>query len=108
MPDWELSKVLAALLTERGDYSYVDKLGYAPTPDLAVLHLKEALRDVHSLMSGKIENESVKELLNSVNWDSVDEEISKVASSRSREELREKVSVISAEALALSAKMKGG
>ena len=49
MPDYELSKVLAALLAERGDYSFIDKLGYSPSADLTVSYIKEALRDFHSI-----------------------------------------------------------
>ena len=100
---------MAALLAEQGDYSFVDKLGYSPTPDLAALYLKEALRDLHSLISGgRLSKEGVKTILQDVDWERVDREISEVARSEDRRELREKVSVITAQALALSAKLISG
>ncbi len=106
MPDYEISKVLAALLVERGDYSFIDKLGYSPSSDLAVSYLKEALRDLHSLKSSdKIEKTT--ELVNDIDWDRVDREISQVARAKDRRALREIVSVITAQALALSAKIIG-
>ena len=36
----ELAKVLAVLVAEEGNYTYVDKLGYVPSRDLAVFYLK--------------------------------------------------------------------
>ncbi len=106
MPDYELSKVLAALLAERGDYSFIDKLGYSPSADLAVSYLKEALRDLHSLKSSNKVEKSV-DLVKGINWDKVDKEISLVAKAKNRKALREIVSVIAAQALALSAKIPG-
>ncbi|MCD6348543.1 MAG: type I-A CRISPR-associated protein Csa5 [Candidatus Korarchaeota archaeon] len=108
MPGSELSKVLAALLIHQGDYSFVDKLGYAPNSGLAVLYLKEALRDLHSLMSGGKLSDVVESIVNDIDWDKVDKEIGEISTIKDRKELREKVSLIAAGALAKAAKSSQG
>ncbi len=44
-----LAKILAVLVAE-GNYTYVDKIGNAPSKDLLAFYLKETFRDFHSLM----------------------------------------------------------
>jgi len=58
----EISKALAVLVAEAGNYSYVDKLGYAPSRDLAIFYLKEALRDLHSMMEKSLKTRRLKKL----------------------------------------------
>ena len=41
----EVAKVLSVLIAEKENYTYVDKLGYAPSKDLAIFYIREALRD---------------------------------------------------------------
>ncbi len=105
----EVAKVLAVLVAEQGSYTYVDKLGYVPSKDLAVFYLKEALRDLHSLLKkDKFENEKVGELAGQINFDYVEREIEELTRVEDRRELREKTSLIAAKALAISAKLGGG
>ena len=99
-----LAEVLAALIAERGEYTYVDKLGYAPSRDLAIYYLREALRDLHSLMrSRRIENKEVRELLKKIRFDRVEWGLKEISEIKDRKELREVTSLISSNALSLSA-----
>ncbi|HDI10662.1 MAG TPA: type I-A CRISPR-associated protein Csa5 [Euryarchaeota archaeon] len=104
-----ISKVLAALISESGSYTYVDKLGYSPSTDLAVYYLRESLRDFHSLMRKEdIENrelvEGAKESLRSAEL-----EIELISKIKDRRELRRVTSLIASKALALSSpREKGG
>lgn len=105
----EVAKVLAVLVAEQGSYTYVDKLGYVPSKDLAVFYLKEALRDLHSLLKkDKFENEKAGELAGQINFDYVERDIEELTRVEDRRELREKTSLIAAKALAISAKLGGG
>ena len=105
----ELSKVLAVLVAEEEDYTYVDKLGYVPSKDLAVFYLKEALRDLHSLLrKEKFENKEAGELANKIKYDKVEKALEELTNVSNRKELREKTSLIAAKALAISAKLGGG
>ncbi len=106
-----LSTMLAVLVAGENEYTYIDKIGYAPSKDLLMFYLKEALRDFHSLVRGRLKNERARELLNnfieklkSSNIDlnkSIDKIYENITDRRS---LREISSLISAKALAISAK----
>ena len=107
-----VSTMLAVLVASENDYTYVDKIGYAPSKDLLMFYLKEALRDFHSIArSGRLKNEKARELLDSFlkkleesNIDlnkSLDEIYRGI---KDRQSLREITSLISAKALAISAK----
>ncbi len=102
----ELAKVLAVLIAEQDSYTYVDKLGYSPSRDLAIFYLKEALRDLHSLMNQGVENAKAKELLESINFDSAAKAIDELARIEDRKTLKEKTSLIGAKALAISAGLR--
>uniref|UniRef100_A0A7J3TJX4 Type I-A CRISPR-associated protein Csa5 n=1 Tax=Geoglobus ahangari TaxID=113653 RepID=A0A7J3TJX4_9EURY len=108
-----LARVLAVLVAD-GNYTYVDKIGNAPSKDLLAFYLKEAIRDFHSLIRGGAKNEKVKDLLDRIVRElettrdpfdflnnSIDQVFSKI---ESRKDLREISSLISAKALAISAK----
>jgi len=103
----DLSKLLAVLVAEQGSYTYVDKLGYAPSTDLAIFYLKEALRDYHSLLrKGSFENQVVRAVILDLNkrLDKINYVLSKIAEIRDRSELRRITSLISSKALAYAAK----
>lgn len=105
----ELAKVLAVLVAEEGNYTYVDKLGYVPSKDLAVFYLKEALRDLHSLLrKGEFENKEARELASKIKYDGVEKALEELTKVSDRKELREKTSLLAAKALAISAKLGGG
>ncbi len=105
----ELAKILAVLIAEGGNYTYVDKLGYAPSKDLAIYYLKEALRDLHSLKNQqKIESEKTKTLLNSINFELAEKALDELSGIDDRRILKEKASLIAAKALAISARLGGG
>ena len=103
----DIAKVLAILIAEQGSYTYVDKIGHAPSADLAVFYLKEALRDYHSLLrKEKLENENVKELMEKIKskLDKIEDNIQKIAEIKDRRELRKVTSLIASKALVISAK----
>ncbi len=103
----DIAKVLAVLVAEQGSYTYVDKIGYAPSTDLAVFYLKEALRDYHSLLrKEKLENEDVRKLMKEIkgNIRKIEDNIQKIAEIKDRRELRRITSLIASKALITSAK----
>jgi CRISPR-associated protein Csa5 len=100
----DIAEVLAVLIAEKGNYTYVDKLGYAPSRDLAIYYLREALRDLHSLIRGKsFENSKAKEKAEKINFDRVERGIQELAKINDKKELREITALISAKALSISA-----
>ncbi len=99
----EVAKVLAVLVAENKNYSYVDKLGYAPSKDLALFYLKEALRDLHSLIGKEFENKEAKELAKKISFEVVETCLDFIAKISSRKELREVTAIIASKALAISA-----
>jgi CRISPR-associated protein Csa5 len=104
----ELAKVLAVLIAEGGNYTYVDKLGYAPSKDLAIFYLKEALRDLHSIKNQeRLENTKAKELLDKINFETAERALDELARVEDRRVLKEKTSLIGAKALAISAGLRG-
>jgi len=104
----EIGKILAVLVAEQDSYTYVDKIGYAPSRDLAIFYLKEAIRDFHSLLRrGEFENKSAKKEAEKINYNRVEYEIRKMSNISDRKELREKLSLIAALALTISARLKG-
>lgn len=99
-----LAKALAILIVEEGNYSYVDRIGYAPSKGLALFYIREALRDLHSLIrSGEVKAEGAKELLRGLDFNNVYKEIEDVEALEDREDLREALSVLASKALTLSA-----
>lgn len=104
----EISKALAVLVAESGNYSYVDKLGYAPSKDLAIFYIKEALRDLHSMMSKEFENKEAEKISKEIKFDQIDFALNKISKIGDRKELREVTALIASKALAKSAKLKGG
>jgi len=102
----DLAKVLAVLVVEEGSYTYVDKLGNAPSVDLALHYIREALRDFHSLLrKGSLEHEELRGLLEDVgrNINRLQVTLSDVSKIEDRKELRKIVSLVSSKALALAA-----
>lgn len=106
----DVSRLLAVLVAEQGSYTYVDKLGYAPSADLAVFYLKEALRDYHSLLrKGVFDNPVVRDVVSGLNkkLDKINYVLGKIAEIRDRRELRRITSLISSKALAYAARYMG-
>jgi len=107
-----LAKALAILIIEENDYSYVDKIGYAPSKDLALFYIREALRDLHSLIrSGEVEARGARELLENLDFEKVYRELEGIGRLETREGLREVLSMLASKALTLSAsviKSQGG
>jgi len=103
----DVAEVLAVLIAEKGNYTYVDKLGYAPSKDLAVYYIREALRDLHSLLRSdqRWENSKAKEKADKINFDRVERGIQDLAKldPRDKKKLREITALISAKALSISA-----
>jgi len=105
----DIAEVLAVLIAEKGNYTYVDKLGYTPSKDLAVYYIREALRDLHSLInSQKWENQKAKEFAKKINFDRVEKGIQSLAKLDEKKELRRVTALISAEALSISASLMEG
>ncbi|NON61641.1 hypothetical protein [Acidianus sp. RZ1] len=106
MPTREVSKVIAVLIAENGSYTYVDKISQAPSKALALMSIRDALRDYHSLASrGTFSNNVVKDFASSINFDQVTKEIDSISQIDNTTKLREELSLISAEALSLSARL---
>ncbi|MEM2244126.1 MAG: type I-A CRISPR-associated protein Csa5 [Candidatus Bathyarchaeia archaeon] len=108
MEHWEIdevAKVLAALVAENKNYSYIDKLGYAPSKDLALFYLKEALRDLHSMLSREFENKKAEEVAKAINFSIVEKALKSISEINERKALREATSMIAAKALAKSASL---
>jgi len=102
----QLPSVLAVLVAENRAYTYVDKLGYAPTRDLALFYIREAMRDLHSLLNqGRWESERAREEALRINWDYVEAEIAQIVSAEDLPTLREYLSVIVSKALARAARL---
>lgn len=100
-----LAKALAVLIVEEENYSYIDKLGYAPSKDLALYYLREALRDLHSLIrGGRFEKPYARKLLSQINLDDAERAIENIGKIATRRELREYLSMLASKALAISAK----
>ena len=105
----EISRALAVLVAEQDSYSYVDKISYAPSVDLAIYYIREALRDLHSLIrGGSFENKLAKKEANRIRYDAIDRALNFITSIRSRKDLREVASLVAAKALSISAKLKIG
>lgn len=102
----ELSKVLAVLLVEQGSYTYVDKMAQTTSRDLALYHIREALRDYNSLLTREFENGEAKIIADSIRFQEVEKEIEAISKVSSVSDLREVVSLISSQALAEAARIK--
>jgi len=105
-----IAKMLGFLVAE-GNYSYVDKIGQAPSSDFLMFYLQEAVRDFHSLIRGELRNvsrETLDEFISNIKKGTVDldralDEIAKTVKGEPRK-LREVCSLLSAKALAKSLK----
>lgn len=96
-----ISKLLAVIIAENGDYSHVDKLGYVVSPDLAVYYLREALRDYSSLMNKtKWTNSKAYSVAKEIKMKSVEYIIDKISRINDPREVRRIVATIAAKALA--------
>jgi len=98
-----ISKLLAVLLAESKNYGYIDRLGYSQSRDLVVFYIREALRDFHSINNRGWKNERAKEKANEIDMDLINKGIEDIARTAGMRELRERVSLITAKALAIAA-----
>jgi len=96
----ELAKVLAILLVEQGSYSYIDKISQTSSKDLALYHVREALRDYHSLLNRGLKTETTMKLAETINFSELENGILKLKEVEDITQLREKTSLIAALALA--------
>lgn len=102
----QIPEIFAVLIAESKAFAYTDKLGYAPTKDLTLFYVKEALRDFHSLLNqGTWENPKARETALKIDMSYVNRELERIAEASSLIELREIVSVITAKALAKAAEL---
>ena len=101
----ELAKVLALLLIEQGSYSYIDKISQTSSKDLALYHIREALRDYHSLRSRGFSNEVATELAKTIDFGRLEKEILEIKDVADITQLRERTSLITAEALAMAGRL---
>jgi CRISPR type I-A-associated protein Csa5 len=109
-----MAEMLGFLVAE-GNYTYVDKVGQAPSSDFLIFYLQEALRDFHSLTRGELRNvdrESLEKFIDRIKGGEVDldkalDEIAKTVRGCPKN-LREVCSLLSAKALAKSLKFIRG
>jgi len=101
-----LAKLLAVLVAENGSYTYVDKLGYAPSKDLVLYYLREALRDFHSLRNKtQWDNPKAFAEAGDIKMEFVEKEIEDIAKVTGLKDLREVVSLITAKALSTASRL---
>jgi len=101
-----IPRILAVLIAENGQYTYVDKLSYVTSADLAIYYLREALRDYKSLETRTTwENPNAMKEAREINMDYVERELEMLRSLTDPKEVREAVSFISAKALARANKL---
>lgn len=102
----DIAELLAVLVAENWSYTYVDKLAYAPSKDLVLYYLREALRDFHSLKNKpQWDNPRAREEIEKVSMERVEREIQELGEVERMKELRERVSLITAKALAIASKL---
>ncbi len=104
----DLAEVLAILIAEKKNYTYVDKLGYAPSKDLAIYYIREALRDLHSLLnSQRWEHTKAKKRAEGIDFGKVEKSIQEIEkiNPTDKKRLREITALISAKALSISASL---
>ena len=102
-----LSKILAVLMVEEGP-SHVDRIARAPSKDLALTYVQEALRDAHSLVGlGKdaFKVKAAYDMLRDVKADFLDKDVLALSSVSTYRELREALALIAARAIALASKL---
>ena len=98
-----LARLLAVLVAENRSYTYVDKLGYAPSRDLVLYYLREALRDFISLKNKpQWDNTKAFAAAGEINMGFVEKDIEDLAKIAGLKELREAVSLITAKALSMA------
>ncbi len=107
-----LSKVLAVLMVEEGP-SHIDRIARAPSKDLALTYVQEALRDAHSLMGlgrDAFRVPAAYDLLKGVKAEFLDKDVLALSSVRTYRELREALALIAARAIAIASKLtlRGG
>ncbi len=101
----EIAKLLAFIVANQENYSYVDRIANANSKDIILACLREALRDYHSIIRrGDYKAGDLK-----VNKIGVERALNKIFQIHDRKELKEVISFISAKALTFSAKyLEGG
>jgi CRISPR-associated protein Csa5 len=101
-----IAELLAVLVAENESYTYVDKLGYAPSKDLVLYYLREALRDFHSLRNKpQWDNPKASDEAKKVDMKSVEREIQEIENISGMKELREVVSLVTAKALSIASRL---
>ncbi|MCX7999743.1 MAG: hypothetical protein N3A69_12465 [Leptospiraceae bacterium] len=102
-----LARVIAILIAEQENYSYVDKMSNAPSRELALFYIREALRDFNSLLKkDKFENSKAKEAIKYVSLEKIEQQIDELSQIDDRKKLKEAVSLIGAKALAMAARLR--
>lgn len=102
-----VSRVLGVLVVEEGP-SHVDRVARAPSKDLALTYIEEALRDAHSLLGLGREAFRVKgayDVLRHTSFKGVEEELVELSSLKTYRELREALALIAARALSIASKL---
>ncbi len=118
-----ISEILAVLVAGEENYTYIDKLANAPSADLAMFYLREAMRDFHSILrQGKVKNKKALKLYERVKkklyeaakdekrvFDFLNNTITKIYENCRDDprKLRETCSLIGAKALAIAASYIG-
>jgi CRISPR-associated protein Csa5 len=99
----QISRLLAVLLAESGNYAYIDRIAYSQSRDLAIFYIREALRDFHSIRNRGWRNEKAAEEASKIRMEFVDRGIEDIGRISGMKELREVISLITARALAIAA-----
>lgn len=104
---------MLAILTINGDYSYIDRLSYSHSKELALFYIREATRALHALKRSPPEeiekDKDAKTLLDNIDADSLENEIIQITDrGDDTKSLREMLSLICARALAKSSRFVRG
>ncbi len=102
----DLARILGILAAGQGSYTHIDKLSNAPSTELALFYIREALRDFNSFLSKNIDDKKIeKEIQEIKSLKTIEENLDKIAQ-LSRRELKEKASIICSKALIIAARLK--
>ena len=103
-----LPKMLAVLAVGGGSPAYIDKLSHAPSKDLALFYIEEALRDMTTLAKTPRDawkSDKAYEEMKYISWKELENELDSLRNVKEGRELREILSFITAKALARYAKL---
>ena len=94
------------------NYNYIDKVANASSSDMALYHIREALRDFSTLKNSDVEMQKaldrLSKLAGEIEYSKLESELKEIEGSKTLSQLRQMLSKIGAEALLLGNQMLEG